>query len=90
MATFIVSYDLSNPGRNYERVLSAIKDNPGWARLGGSAYIVITERTAVELRNLIQAYLDNNDSLFVAAVGAPGAWIGLTEEVSVWLQNNLS
>ena len=86
---YIVSYDLSAPGQNYEDVLNAIKQFSGWARLGGSAYVVLTEYSAVEIRDAIAAKLDSNDKLFVGAINAPAAWIGLADDVSDWLKNNL-
>ena len=53
--TFIISYDLHNPGQNYESLLKKIKSYSGWARLGGSAYVIISSNTAVEIRdNLLE------------------------------------
>lgn len=89
MNTYIVSYDLSEPGQNYENVLKAIKKHSGWARLGGSAYVVLSDNSTVEVRNAIATALDSNDKLFVGTINAPAAWIGLTDDVSDWLKNNL-
>ena len=86
---YIVTYDLSAPGRNYEEVHKAIKGHSGWAMLGGSAYVVLTDKSVVEVRDAIAAKLDSNDKLFVGVINAPAAWIGLTDEVSDWLKNNL-
>ncbi len=87
--TFIISYDLNAPGKNYERVHNVIKRQPGWAKLGGSSYIVITDETEVQIRDAIMEVMDSNDQLFVGLVNAPAAWFGLGDEVSTWLQNNL-
>lgn len=86
---YIVSYDLSTPGQNYETVLKAIKKYPGWARLGGSSYIVLADETAAQIRDSIMSNMDSNDKLFIGTVTAPAAWIGLGDEVSDWLKNNL-
>lgn len=86
---YIVSYDLSSPGQNYENVHKAIKSYSGWAKLGGSAYIILTEDSAGNVRDKIARVIDRNDKLFVGAINAPAAWIGLTDEVSDWLKNNL-
>lgn len=88
-AAYMVSYDLVSPGKNYERVLAIVKDNPGWARLGGSAYIVLSDRSPSEIRDAIKVAMDTNDKLFVGAIGAPAAWVGLGDEVSEWLKKNL-
>ena len=60
---FIISYDLSNPGRNYVELLKRIKSSYAWARLGGSAYIIITDSSAVEIRDYLQLALDRNDEV---------------------------
>ena len=86
---YIVSYDLSSPGRNYEEVHKAIKIYSGWAKLGGSSYIVLTTDSAAAVRDNIASALDLNDSLFVGSINAPAAWTGLSDEVSDWLKNNL-
>lgn len=88
-AAYIVSYDLLRPTQNYEKVLEVIKNCPGWARLGGSAYIVLSDSSAAELRDSIRSAMDSNDKLFVGVIKAPAAWVGLGDEVSQWLKNNL-
>jgi len=87
---YIISYDLRNPGQNYETLLQRIKSYSSWARLGGSAYIIISNDSAADIRNYLMAVLDNNDKIFVGVVNAPAAWRGLGDEVSQWLRNNLN
>jgi len=81
----IVSYDLVDPGQNYEDVLKKIKGCGAWARLGGSAYLVFTEMTPVEVRDTITPALDSNDKIYVGVASAPSAWRGMPKEVSAWL-----
>lgn len=85
---YIISYDLSNPGRNYEALLKAIKQNRAWARIGQSAYLVVTAETASELRDSLTKVLDANDKIYVSLLGSSAAWIGLSEDVSNWIKNN--
>ena len=89
MNTYIISYDLVSAGQNYEALLQKIRSYSSWARLSGSAYIVATDETAIQVRDKLRAVLDNNDKLFVGVVAAPAAWIGLGDEVSQWIRNNL-
>lgn len=84
----IISYDLVNPGQNYESLLKLIKAYPGWARLGGSAYLISTSSTPVQVRDHLTQALDQNDKLFVGTLVAPSAWRGLPEEVSKWIHEN--
>lgn len=88
-SAYIVYYDLTSAGTNYERVLERIKANPGWARLGGSAYVVISDRSAVEIRDEIHSAMNEKDKLYVGVISAPAAWAGMTDEVSEWLKKNL-
>lgn len=87
---YIISYDLRTPGKNYEELLRRIKSFENWARLGGSAYIVITESSAAQIRDILTRCLDKNDKLFVGTLNAPAAWNGLGEQVSQWIRNNLN
>lgn len=88
-SAYIVSYDLASAGTNYERVLEKIKANPGWARLGGSAYVVISDRSPAEIRDEIKSAMNAKDKLYVGIIGAPAAWVGMTDDVSEWLKKNL-
>ncbi len=88
MKVLIVSYDLVNPGQNYERLIKLIKEFGSWARLGGSAYLILTASTPVEIRDKVKVALDSNDKLFVGSAPAPSAWTGLPDDVSNWLQAN--
>jgi CRISPR/Cas system-associated endoribonuclease Cas2 len=85
---YIVTYDLSNPGKNYESLLKRIKAYDAWARLGGSSYLVLTELNATQLRDNLTKSLDSNDSLYVGLMDNSAAWRGLGEKVSIWIKNN--
>ena len=86
----IVTYDLSNPGRNYEALLKKIKAYKNWARLGGSSYIIMVDQdtTTVQHRDYLAEVLDPNDKLYVSTLGKDAAWHGLTAEVSNWIREN--
>lgn len=84
----VVSYDLVNPGRNYEALIKLIKAYGSWARLGGSAYLIFTDQTPVQVRDALVAVLDTNDKLFVGTAPAPSAWYGLPDDVSNWIHAN--
>ncbi len=86
---YIISYDLSSPGQNYERVLKAIQNHTDWARLGGSSYIVISNDTVAQVRDSIMKEMDSNDQILVGVINAPAAWYGLGDEVSDWLKRHL-
>ncbi|MBN8666129.1 MAG: hypothetical protein J0M30_01415 [Chitinophagales bacterium] len=87
---YIISYDLKNPGQNYEKILALIKSFGKWARLGGSAYLIVSTQTAVQVRDNLKTALDSNDKLFVGTLTLPAAWVGMPDEVSNWIRNNLT
>ena len=86
---YIVSYDLSIPGQRYEDISALIRKEGSWARLGGSAYLIESEKSAVELRDTFKVMLDKNDKLYVGKVTAPAAWTGMSEGVSEWIKKRL-
>ncbi len=86
---YIVSYDLIEPGQKYENLINLIKQDGKWARLGGSAYLVDSDSTAVELRDRFKTVLDGNDKLYVGRVTIPAAWLGMSEGVSKWIKEKL-
>ena len=89
MKTYIISYDLMNPGQRYEELLKKIKEYKIWVRLGGSAYVIKTTKTHLQVRDDLKSVLDFNDKLFVSIVKAPAAWTGMSDVVSNWLRDNL-
>ena len=87
-SVFLITYDLINPGKNYEPLLRKIKSYESWARLGGFSYLIYTDSTAVQVRDNLKEALEVNDKLFVGIAPAPSAWIGLSEEVSNWIHKH--
>lgn len=88
MSVLIVSYDLVNPGRNYQQLLKLIKSYTGWARLGGSAYLIATTDAPTAVRDNLVTVLDRNDKLYVGAAPAPAAWYGMPDDVGQWIIAN--
>lgn len=88
MSVLMVSYDLFNPGQNYEQLIRRIKNYPSWAKLGGSAYLISTPNTPEQVRNELRLYLDRNDKLYVGMAPAPSAWVNMPNDVSNWILAN--
>ncbi len=89
MNVLFVTYDLVDPGRNYEELLKKIKAYHSWAKLGGSAYLIETNKRPTEVRDNLKTVLDQNDNIFVGTAVAPAAWYGLAEAVSSWVLERL-
>ncbi|MBO5361948.1 MAG: hypothetical protein J6A35_03230 [Paludibacteraceae bacterium] len=86
---FIISYDLQKPTQRYNELIAAIRNYSNWACIGGSAYLIETNESHVEVRDKLGKFLDGNDMLFVANVNAPAAWQGYDNEVSQWILSKL-
>ncbi|MDP9704667.1 UNVERIFIED_ORG: hypothetical protein J2W64_001853 [Rahnella aquatilis] len=88
MPTYIISYDLRKPGRNYDELYKAIKNYPNWAKVNESVWAVVSAGSAVQVRDFIMKYVDANDSVFVIKSGLEAAWHNTICE-SAWLKKNL-
>jgi hypothetical protein len=86
--TLLIFYDLTDPSQNREGLIQKIKQYATWARLGNGAYLIVTDKNPVAVRDHLYAGLTANDRLFVSVAPAPSAWRGLPETVSKWLLAN--
>ena len=91
MASYIITYDLKKPDRNYSGLYEAIKAISGkWAHIAESSWIVETrDETAVSIRDTLKGAMDGNDKLLVCKLLGEGAWFGLSKRQTDWLKKNL-
>ena len=87
MSRMIITYDLSNPGRDYDTLIARIKSYGAWAHITESSWAIVTNQTPVGVRDNLKAAIDDNDKLLVGILGT-AAWIGLPSNVSDWLKKN--
>lgn len=87
MALFIIDYDLSNPGQNYDDLIAAIK-NYSWAKICKSSWAISTTDSETTIRDNLKSYLDKNDRLFVGKLTGSWAAYGLPTEVTDWLKKH--
>lgn len=65
----LVSYDLKGaPAESYEALFEALKANPGWWHYLESTWLLVTDRTSVQLAEQLRPHLDQNDRLLVIEV----------------------
>lgn len=81
MSVYIVGYDLNKPAQNYKDLIDALKAYGTWWHHLDSTWIIETNQTASAVRDNLAQYLDSNDELLVATIGAPGAWKGFADKV---------
>jgi hypothetical protein len=64
MNKFVIGYDLLKPGQDYESLFEAIKSvGSSWWHCLDSTWIVITNRTAMQVRDHLRPHMDANDRL---------------------------
>jgi len=88
MRVLIVVYNLADPAQNREAVIRKIKAYGKFARLGDSAYLILTDAEPDAVRDKLLKVLGGEDRLFVGTAPAPSAWYGMPEAVSKWILAN--
>lgn len=88
MSTYLITYDLRSPGRDYSALYERIKTYGTWIHVVESVWEVNTTQSAAAVRDNLTAVMDSNDRIFVTVVGPEAAWRGLTESASDWLKKN--
>lgn len=87
--TFLVSYDLSKPGRNYDDLFKLLRSFSNWAHVLDSVWFVCSNLSTAEVRDKIWAAMDSNDHLLVTNLKhGDSAWYRLDPEISDWLKSN--
>ncbi|GIN39023.1 CRISPR-associated protein Cas2 [Heyndrickxia oleronia] len=89
MSSYLISYDLIGPNRDYNAVIDKIKSYGTWACPLESVWIIKTDDSAVTVRDNIASVMDSNDKLIVTKLSGEAAWRNLSTGVSKWLKENL-
>ncbi|MCM5554113.1 hypothetical protein [Pleomorphomonas sp. NRK KF1] len=83
-----VSYDLMDPGQNYDKVIDKIKSLGEWAKIHKSFWYVNSSYTAAEAVNIVWSAMDVNDKLYIFdAKNNSAAWENLSDEVAEFIKN---
>lgn len=85
---YLISYDLSQPGRNYSELYDALRRFPKWARLTESFWAVVSSAQATDIRDYLLRYIDEDDRLIVIQSGRNAAWNNLIAS-NEWCRINL-
>ena len=84
--TYLVSYDLHKPGKNYDDLYEAIKNasDGTWCKPLSSVYIIKSNLTPKTIYDKIAPCLDENDCVLVIEVTKNSYWY-LDKEVGDYL-----
>lgn len=88
MNTYLITYDLKKPGRNYQGLYDAIKSYGTWGKINDSTWVIKTNNSAVQIRDYLLQSMDYNDSIFVLKTEREAAWKNVRAN-NDWLKNNL-
>lgn len=87
----MLSYDLSQPNRNYSSLIELIKTLGSWAHVHGSVWYVNSSLTASTARDRLVRVLDQDDSIIVFdASNNDAAWQNLKPEVAALIMKQWS
>lgn len=89
MSVYAVSYDLHDPGQDYEDLHEAIKDFGSWWHHLESTWLVDTTSSASDIRDDLKPYLDSNDELLVVRLSGAWATWGVNDSGNDWLHDHL-
>ena len=84
----IISYDLHNPGRDYEAVVKSIQSaSGGWAHPQGSVWLVDTLGAPGKWRDRLVSLGDANDEYFVVQMERWWASQNMDKDCVAWLKD---
>jgi hypothetical protein len=86
MKLYQISYDLRKQ-RDYPSLYERIKAYGTWCHTLESTWIIVTDQTSVQIRDNLRQAMDKDDGLLVTRLQGEGAWVGLSDEITQWLQN---
>jgi hypothetical protein len=92
MAIYVVGYDLHpKVGETYDELIKALKVvGTDWWHCLDSTWLIVTEKSAVALRDEIWRYMKADDQLLVVKYEPPhSAWVGFNKDCGDWLKRNM-
>lgn len=82
----MISYDLNRPEADYPGLIRAIKKQGAWWHHLDSFWLVNSDLSPSDMRDVLKPFLDSNDELLVIDVtGRARAWRGFSDSGSKWL-----
>jgi len=86
----LITYDLKSPNdtpEDYQRVIDGLKSAYGtWCHLEKSVWLVSTDQSSSEVRDVIKKFMNSSDVLFVAKLSGNWGSYNLTSKRTDWLK----
>lgn len=91
MTTYLITYDLNRPGKDYPRLYETIKSlSSAWWHHLDSTWFIVSSLPASVIRDALKTVVDSTDVVLVIKVALPWASYNLTDKASSWLKNNIN
>jgi hypothetical protein len=84
---YIIVFKITS-GINNQQIIDAIKSYVTYANIADNVWAIVTESTAVNIRDFLRAYIKDTDTIFVIKSGYEAAWASVICG-SEWLKANL-
>lgn len=88
MKCYIISFQTGLSGEARERLDNALRQYPSWARIMPNTWAVLSDDTAITIRENLLQYLVNGDRILVIKSGIESAWSN-SMATNEWLKENL-
>lgn len=90
MATYLISYDLVGPNRDYEVIRKHIINTYGIrAKPLESVWLVSSDRSAEEIRDALMEHVDRNDKLLVVTLTKGWGTRNIDKVVNDWMHQHI-
>ncbi len=90
LKSYMVGYDLNNSNKDYSGLIAKIKEISGtWWHHLDSTWIIRSEKSAKEIRDLLSPFIDADDELLVAGLTGEAAWKGFNTRGSEWIKQHI-
>jgi hypothetical protein len=94
MAVLAICYDINKEGAAYSAANKVVTDKikasfTNWWHHLDSTWLVVTDKSPLDVANIIWGVMDSNDELLVIPVGKAAAWGGFNARGRQWLKDNL-
>lgn len=83
----VVTYDLHNPGRDYDDVIKTLKTASSWAHPQGSVWLIDTLLPPSDWVDKLRAAGDPNDEYFVSKLHRSWASWNMGANIVNWLNS---
>lgn len=91
MAVYMIGYDLQrSKGDDYDKLFSALEAiGSGYWDCLESTWLVMTDKSAEQIRDELKQHLKDHDRLLVMHYGEGAAWLSFKDDCQTWLEDNL-